>query len=111
MSSAPSGLDVREYSYGYFYYLAPDAVNHNFTTRGQWQVTKIQVYAAAAAATFVLAGGGNDVVIAAAGCLTLEPNGAWRGAMNLTGEGAVLVVEYWYQATEDGTRPTVTVTP
>lgn len=111
MSSAPTGLDVREYAYGYLEYVVPDGNNHNITTRGQWLITKIQFYAAAdTPASFISSLAGNEISVAAGGCLILEPNGAMRGAMNVEGQGAVLIVEYWYQARADAGSPAVVIT-
>lgn len=111
MSSGPMGLDAREYGYSYFFYTVPDGNSHFITTRNEWLVTRIQIFAAAAAAaTFVLGSISNQADIAAGGCLTLEPNGAYRGGMSVSGLGAVVTVEFWYQASAIGS-PTVVVTP
>jgi len=111
MSSGPVGLDSREYGYSYYFYVVPDGNSHFLTTHNQWMVTKIQLFAAAAEpATFVLGSISNGADVAAGGCLELEPNGAYRGGMSISGEGAVLVVEFWYQAAPNGS-PTVSVTP
>lgn len=111
MSSGPVGLDSREYGYSYFFYTVPDGNSHFVTTHNQWLVTKVQVFAAAAEpVTFVFGSISNQADIAAGGCLCLEPNGAYRGGMSITGEGAVLVVEFWYQAAPNGSPP-VSVTP
>lgn len=110
MSSGPVGLDVREYGYSYYFYTVPDGNSHFLSTHNQWLVTKVQIYAAAAPATFVFGSISNQADIAAGGCLCLEPNGAYRGGMSISGQGAVLVVEFWYQASPDGS-PTVTVIP
>lgn len=111
MSSGPVGLDAREYGYSYFFYTVPDGNSHFITTRNQWLVTKVQIYAAAAEpVSFVFGSISSEATIEAGGCLTLEPNGAFRGGMSISGEGAVLVVEFWYQAAPLG-PPTVAVTP
>lgn len=110
MSSGPMGLDAREYGYSYYFYTVPDGNSHFLNTKNQWLVTKIQIFAAAAPATFVLGSISNGADIAANGCLTLEPNGAYRGGMSISGLGAVLVVEFWYQAAPGGSPP-VEVTP
>jgi len=109
MSSGPVGLDVREYGYTFFYYEVPDGNSHFITTHNQWLVTKVQIFAAAAEpVSFVFGSISNEAFIEAGGCLTLEPHGAFRGGMSITGEGARLVVEYWYQAAPDGSpRPDV----
>ena len=111
MSSGPVGLDAREYGYSYFFYTVPDGNSHFITTKNQWLVTKVQIFAAAGApVSFVFGSISNEATIAAGGCLTLEPNGAYRGGMSIDGEGAVLVVEFWYQAAPGGS-PSVQVTP
>ena len=109
MSSGPVGLDSREYGYTYFFYTVPDGNSHFITCQNQWLVTKVQIYAAAAEdVSFVFGSISNEATIKAGGCLILEPNGAFRGGMSISGEGAVLVVEYWYQAAPGGSpRPTV----
>jgi len=111
MSSGPVGLDAREYGYSYYFYTVPDGNSHFLTTHNQWLVTKVQVFAPAAEpVSFVFGSISNEATIAAGGCLTLEPNGAYRGGMSISGEGAVLVVEFWYQAAPNGSPP-VSVTP
>lgn len=112
MSSAPSGIDVREYAYSYFPYRCVDGNAHFITARANWLVTKVQVYAAAdTPAEFVMGGEAPGIDIAAGGCLTLEPNGAYRGGMTVSGQGLLIIVEYWYQTNATGQRPPVTVTP
>lgn len=111
MSSGPVGLDSREYGYSFFFYTVPDGNSHFITTRNQWLVTKVQIYAAPAEpVSFVFGSISSEATIAAGGCLTLEPNGAFRGGMTISGEGAVIVVEFWYQAAPSGS-PSVSVTP
>lgn len=111
MSSGPVGLDVREYGYSYYFYTVPDGNSHFLTTQNQWLVTKVQIFAPAGeSVSFVFGSISNEATIAPGGCLTLEPNGAFRGGMSISGEGAVLVVEFWYQASAQGSPP-VSVTP
>lgn len=111
MSSGPNFLDAREYGYSYFFYTVPDGNSHFITTKNQWMVTRVRLFAAAAVpATFVFGSISNEADIAAGGCFELEPNGAYRGGMSVSGQGAVLVVEFWYQAAPDG-PPTVQVSP
>lgn len=110
MSSAPSGLDVREYAYSYFFYTVPDGNSHFVECKNNWAITKIQVFAAAAPVSFVLGSISSEATIQPNGCLTLEPNGAHRGGMSIDGLGAVLVVEFWWQANTAGVPP-VSVTP
>lgn len=110
MSSGPVGLDAREYGYSFYFYTVPDGNSHFLTTRGQWLVTKVQIFAAAEDVSFVFGSISNEATVKAGGCLTLEPNGGFRGGMSIDGEGAVLVIEFWYQASPTGS-PTVEVSP
>lgn len=114
MSSAPAGVDVREYGYDAFSFTVVGA-GTNFATQGRWLVTKITIFNQADPMIVQLVSPSgfavNSHLIAATGCLELEPNGAFRGAIQLLGGiGALIVVEYWYQAAQDGSAPTVTVT-
>jgi hypothetical protein len=116
MSSAPSGLDVREYAYGYYSAVLANGAPHTIAAGGRWLVTKIQIFAGANDVDFILevpsAGGGGppDIIIRAGGCLTLEPNGAFRGRITATGQGAQIIVEFWFQPSRDGAFPTVVFT-
>lgn len=111
MSSGPVGLDSREYGYSYFFYTVPDGNSHFITARNAWLVTKVQIYAPAAEdVSFIFGSISSEATIKAGGCLILEPNGAFRGGMSIVGEGAVLVVEFWYQASPSG-PPLITVNP
>jgi hypothetical protein len=110
MSSGPVGLDVHEYSYGVHYQVmltgAPDI--YRVETQNRWLVTRIRFWATAGTPG---AFGINTLIpIAAGGCLCLEPNGAHREAVYGQGLGAIMVIEYWFQARPDGTRPIPTVT-
>ena len=117
MSSAPSGLDVREYAYGYFSAQLAGATPHQISAANRWLVTKIQVFADAGSDVdlVLLAGGGGsggppDIIIRAGGCLTLEPNGAFRGGIVATGALAIIIVEFWWQPTRDVAYPVVVET-
>lgn len=116
MSSAPCGLDVREYAYGYFSTFLTGATVHTISTGGRWLVTKIQIFAAAADVDVVLevptAGGGGppDFIVRAGGCFVLEPNGAFRGRIDVSGAGAFIMVEFWWQPDSSGGYPTVVMT-
>jgi hypothetical protein len=109
MSSGPVGLDVKEYGYNYFTFLASDGALHTFDANNNWLITKIQVFAGANPVTFI-AGEGAAIVIAANGCLVLEPNGALRGIVEMQGSAGLIVIEFWYQSPLNGAAPTVTVT-
>lgn len=112
MSSAPTGLDVREYAYSFFVYRTTDGNSHFITARNNWLITKVQLFAGPTEeCSFVFGGASSSIDVAAGGCLTLEPNGGFRGGMSISGEGALLIVEYWYQARASGQRPTITVNP
>jgi len=114
MSSGPVGLDAREYSYACFHYEAPDTLIHSITTQNAWLITRVQVWASESDNTFITLSGSSSIEIAAGGCVTLEPNGAFRGVVNFGGgggAGARIVIEYWFQAQPSGNPPTVSVTP
>ena len=119
MSSAPAGVDVREYAYGYFSFqgFADDTV-HTFASANRWLVTKIQLFAGPDDdADIVLAAGGGgsggppDVIVRKGGCLTFEPNGAFRGRVDCSAKGGFLLIEFWWQPTGDVSYPTILVTP
>lgn len=110
MSSGPVGLDSREYSYSYFAYTVPDENLHFITAQNAWLVTKIQLFASDAGAEIFFGGLAPTITLQPGGCITLEPNGAYRAHMSVSGESALLVVEYWYQASPDG-PPTINVNP
>lgn len=105
MSSGPVGLDVREYAYGYFSFNSFSSIGlYTFSARKNWLITKVQLYAGATATSLALSQSatvtGPLIPVAANGCLTLEPNGAFRGAVQVSalGAGDLLIVEYWFQA-------------
>lgn len=108
MSSGPMGLDVHEYSYGYQYYLVPTALPdmYRMSTGNAWLVTRVRYWAAAVAGGLAFT---SIIPVAANGCLCLEPNGAHREDIVIFGLGSVVLVEYWFQARPDGTKPAVTV--
>lgn len=109
MSSAPSGLDVREYSYGTFdHTVGPDLTT--LTARGRWLITRMTFWASSAPNCRVALNRESNVSnIAPNGCLELEPNGAYRAEVQVRGEGMRCLIEYWWLPTEDGLPPTVTV--
>lgn len=105
MSSAPSGLDAREYSYGC----------KVVTTGGShylngWLVTRIQCWAGAVA--LAVRPPDADIPVVAGGCVTLEPNGALRGPIAFAGIGIddtfLALIEYWYPPQADGIAPSPT---
>lgn len=111
MSSAPSGLDVREYVYQVFRYTTADALTHTITTRNDWLVTRVQAFAAADPVALTMANG-STINIAPGGCVTLEPNGAFRGVISFGGGvDAVIIVEFWFQALSSGNPLLPVVTP
>lgn len=114
MSSAPCGLDAREYGFDQFAFTVVGA-GTNFSTQGRWLVTRIRIFNSTDPMIVQLISPSgfapNTVLVQADGCLELEPNGAFRGALQLLGGiGALVLFEYWYQAGQDGSAPTVTVT-
>lgn len=112
MSSAPSGLDVREYAYCMYQFKTPDGLTYEITTQNQWLVTKIQAYAGPGGSVFLTPAGSGSLEIAADSCATLEPNGAHRGTISFGGTAdSLIVVEFWFQARSDGNFPLVTRTP
>lgn len=121
MSSAPSGLNVKEWSYCCLRYTVPDGAEHTIRAANRWQVTRIQYYCPdpePAGGCYLITDAGvaggtatGQFFVAAGGCVELEPNGAYRGDLVVFGEGAVLIVEAWYQPTADAQAPTVDITP
>jgi hypothetical protein len=104
MSSAPVGLDVREYRYQYWYFKVPDAASYFATTSNQWLITKIQFFAGAAPGLFALSDTPSPPIpVVAGGCVTLEPNGGYRGdILQIAGQDAVIIIEFWIQVNETG---------
>jgi hypothetical protein len=97
MSSAPGVLDPREYVYGYDVRTFADNLTHTIDAANAWLVTKVQVFAGANPVQFALTP--NSVIsVAANGCVTLEPNGAFRDTIQINGNGALIIIEYWFQA-------------
>jgi hypothetical protein len=114
VSSAPSGIDVREYSYGVFSVESVAATTSLISARKNWLVTKIQFYAAAADVDILISPSFNErrITVKANGCLILEPNGAFKGTIVMFGSGGGdrLVVEYWFQAlVQQGVDPTIAI--
>lgn len=119
MSSAPSGLDVREYGYRLVRYTIPDGAEHSISHARALLITRIQFFAPATlpppgnAYIITAAGGGSSqgqVFVEPEGCITLEPNGAYRGDLIVFGQGCILIVEAWFQATPNAQNPVVTIT-
>src|SRR6478609_1779668 len=104
MSSAPCGLDVREYVYGCFSALIPDDQTYQIDARKAWFVTRVQFFAAAAGGSIGLVQfpgiPQSDVVVVANGCANFEPNGAHRASIVCSGNGSLVIVEYWFQAVQ-----------
>jgi hypothetical protein len=116
MSSAPAGLDVKEYGYFCFRYLVPDGQEHLVQCGSRWNVTRIQFFAPVAdfpppGNGYIILNGSTQIFLENQGCVDLEPNGAFRNDILVFGEGALLLVEAWFQPASDGVPPTVTVTP
>jgi hypothetical protein len=97
MSSGPVGLDVREYVYGYFSFVLQVDGFYDISARKSWLVTKVQFYPAAVQGQIAL----NPLAtttVAPGGCLILEPNGAHKDSIQALGVGALVLIEYWFQA-------------
>ncbi len=97
MSSGPVGLDVREYVYGYFSFVLQVDGFYEIGTRKAWLVTKVQFYPAAVQGQLAL-NPNAATIVAPGGCLILEPNGAHKDNVQALGVGALVIVEYWFQA-------------
>jgi len=101
MSSAPVGLDVREYSYGFYAptieLTDPGTLFWTFSGRKSWLITKIQVFADPANPAALEFEQFGAINLLAGGCITLEPNGAFRDKVLLKGKGARAVIEFWFQ--------------
>lgn len=111
MSSGPVGLDVHEYSYSTKYVAIPGGAlptdDYRISAANAWMVTRIRYWAGSAGGYVAI----NEAIpVAANGCVCLEPNGAHREDVFCAGAGSIIIVEYWFQARPDGTRPTITVT-
>jgi hypothetical protein len=112
MSSGPMGVDFKEYTYNFFRYIVPDAVQHRISARNGWFVTRIRVGANGTAVNFRLRTSTSPAIaIASDGCLCLEPNGAHREDIYIDGQDALLLVEYWYQAIPSGAAFNIYVAP
>ena len=101
MSSAPAGLDVREYSYGFYAPTIPLSDPGTgffaFSGRKSWLITRIQVWADAANPAVLEFEQSGNINLAAGGCITIEPNGAFRDLVLLKGKGVRAVIEFWFQ--------------
>jgi hypothetical protein len=107
---SPVGLDSREFSFAILEYVTPNGLTHILRANDQgWLVTRIQCFAGPLD-TVVLTIGGNPLNIAASGCIELWPGGTLRGSFSINGDGATLIVEYWYKNTAAGTAPSITIT-
>ena len=118
MSSGPMGLDAREY-YWSFYDLevaAGSVLIHTVTVNNAWLITRIRCFAGPVDPCQLIIvppvgtpTGSHD--IAPNGCLCLEPNGAYRGEVQVLGGGSRTIIEYWYQVNETGAGPTIVEIP
>lgn len=97
MSSGPVGLDVREYVYGHFSIVINTEGFWEISARKNWLVTKVQFFTAESAGQIGL-NPNPTINVAANGCLTFEPNGAFKDKVIALGMGALVIVEYWFQA-------------
>ncbi len=123
MSSAPAGIDVREYAYSYFSQIFGDNTPHVISSKNRWMVTKIQAWAGGDTPNGGLllgAGGGGtggppEILLFPNGCVTLEPNGAFRGDITFSACGTdlvpgLIIIEFWWQSTANVSYPLITVT-
>jgi hypothetical protein len=108
MSSGPVGLDVREWVYGSFFLVLAGAGNFIVSARKNWRVTKVQFFTAAAAGHLTLTAN-NRIPVAANACMVLEPNGAHNGPLTVQGDGAFLIVEYWFQCVDTPNAPQIAI--
>lgn len=108
MSSAPSGLDVREWVYGSFVLALAGAGNSIVSARKNWRVTKVQFYTTTSAGHLQLTAN-QRIPVAINGCLTLEPNGAHNGPITVQGDASLLIVEYWFQCVDTFNTPEITI--
>lgn len=97
MSSGPVGLDCREYVYAVFPYTVQAGGFQHINANNAWLVTRVQVFAGANAVQISLSPS-PTITVAVNGCITLEPNGGFRGPIDVLGEAGLVVVEYWFQA-------------
>jgi hypothetical protein len=110
MSSGPVGLDVKEYTFGLYNYLVPDAFGHSISAHRNWLVTKFSFFCPNGGEIHIGGNVSNLLTVAAGGCLVVEPNGAHRGDFFVSSaDQALLVIEYWFQATPYGGGPTVVI--
>jgi hypothetical protein len=115
MSSAPAGLDVREYAYFCVNYEVTVDGEHVFSTQNKWLITRIQFFAPSPlppGGCYIIIGGQNNgqMFLAAGGCVTYEPNGALRDKVLIFGLGSKVIIEGWYQGTSDGSPLAVNIT-
>jgi hypothetical protein len=117
MSSAPTGIDVREYAYDLFSYIVPTGGEHLIDAGQRWMVTRIQIFAPdplpAPGNGYIILGsaGGGQIFFQSGGCITLEPNGAFRDRLVIFGQGTQIIIESWFQANALAQGPGVVVTP
>lgn len=96
-----------EETYSVFEYFVVDGAAHAISTRNRWRVQKIQFFAAAGVAgvlrIFNPTGGSggafNLVNVAAGGCIVLTPAGKYRQNIEVSGNGARVVIEYTFEVT------------
>lgn len=98
MSSGPVGLDVREYVYGHHSQVLNLDGFWEFSSRKNWLITKVQFYTPAGVAGQVGINPYPTIPVAASSCLILEPNGAAKDKVIALGNGALIIIEYWFQA-------------
>ncbi len=98
MSSAPCGLDVREYLYGTFQFQLSQFGTYVISAAGEWLVTRVQMFTKDTTGRVDGPNYGSTIDIEPNGCYELEPNGAYRDAFRVEGFEAIFSVEFWFQA-------------
>lgn len=97
MSAGPPGFDVREFTYACFVFDHPGDHNPRFVSaRKSWWVTRIQYFTSTESGALRIAGGSASILVAPNGCVTLEPNGAFKEWIGIENSG-LLLIEYWFQ--------------
>ena len=105
--------------YFLFEYFVADGLAHLISTQRRWRVQTIQFFTGAnpgVVRVFPVTGGSAGafgvVNVAANGCITLTPAGEYRQHIEVSGNGARVIIEYTFQVRPDPNLTTLpTVTP
>lgn len=98
MSSAPCGLDVREYLYGSFDLNLTLAGTYVISAGGVWLVTRAQLFTAGTIGHVDGPNFGDTIDVVPNSCWGIEPNGAYRDFFRVSGLGGRFSAEFWFQA-------------